>query len=204
MKKQKIEPKKVFRGKTSPVAAVVSPEENSSFFRNVVNSIADPVFVKDRAHRWVFLNRAYCRFMGFDLKELLGRTDYDYFPAEEAGVFYEQDEAVFESGRSNINEEEFTDRQGITHTIVTKKTLYIDEQGRKFIVGVIRNISDHARARNERLRRNKAESALSSVSQSRAEAELYGAHLERTVQTLRREVNELRRRPGSARKKPVS
>jgi len=36
-----------------------------------------------------------------------------------------------------------TGRGGNILTIITKKTRYIDERGRKFLVGVIRDISEH-------------------------------------------------------------
>jgi len=34
----------------------------------VINAILDPVFVKDEQHRWVFLNDAFCRFLGHPAK----------------------------------------------------------------------------------------------------------------------------------------
>ncbi len=109
---------------------------------NIINTIADPVFVKDRDHRWILLNDAYCRFMGYSREELIGKSDYDFFPNEEADVFWQKDELVFETGRENINEENFTDAQSNHHTIVTKKALYAGSDGDNYIVGVIRDITD--------------------------------------------------------------
>jgi two-component system, sensor histidine kinase and response regulator len=112
----------------------------------IINSIADPVFVKDKEHRWVLLNDAYCRFMGYEREQLLGKSDADFFPTEEAGVFYQNDDLVFESGVEKDNEEEFTDAQGVKHVIITKKTIYLDKSGKKFIVGTIRDITDRKMA----------------------------------------------------------
>jgi hypothetical protein len=42
--------------------------------------------------------------------------------------------------------EEITDAQGNTRTIITKKTLYTDKAGEKFIVGVIRDITERKHA----------------------------------------------------------
>lgn len=115
------------------------------FLNRVIDTIADPIFVKDRQGRWILLNQAFCEFIGHPLQALLGKTDTDFFPAHEAAVFRANDESVFNSGNEDVNEEAFTDREGITHTIVTKKTCYTDEAGQKVLVGVIRDISERKR-----------------------------------------------------------
>jgi len=116
--------------------------ESRDYFYKIINSIPDPIFVKDRAHRWVLLNEAHAQMIGIPTEEMLGKTDHDYFPKDQADVFWAKDEVVFESGGENVNEELWTDSKGIEHVIVTKKNLYIDDKGNKFIVGVIRDITD--------------------------------------------------------------
>jgi PAS domain S-box-containing protein len=107
----------------------------------LLNRIGDPLFVKDRQHRWQFLNDAYCRFMGYSREQLLGKSDFDFFPAEEAAVFWAKDELVFETGVENLNEEYFTDAQGVKHTILTKKTVFRTARGEAFIIGTIRDVT---------------------------------------------------------------
>lgn len=116
-------------------------KESESFLDEIINSISDPVFVKDRQHRWILLNDAYCQFMGYSRDELLGKSDFDFFPENEAEVFWRKDEEVFISGDENINEEEFTDSDNNLHIVITKKTLYADISGEKYIVGLIRDIT---------------------------------------------------------------
>jgi two-component system cell cycle sensor histidine kinase/response regulator CckA len=125
-------------------------EKSRNYLDKIINSIADPIFVKDWQHRWVLLNDSYCRFTGYNRDELLGKSDYDFFPKNEADVFREKDELVFAYGGENINEEQFTDANGIVHKISTKKTVYTDEKGEKFIVGVIRDITSLKKAEEER------------------------------------------------------
>jgi PAS domain S-box-containing protein len=126
--------------------AEVQLAESRNYLYKIINSIADPMFVKDRQHRWVLLNDAYCDFMGHQRDELIGKSDYNFFPVNQAKVFWSKDEVVFATGRENINEEEFTDGKGELHTIMTKKALYTDEKGEKFIVGVIRDITERTHA----------------------------------------------------------
>ncbi|NWF60172.1 MAG: PAS domain-containing protein [Fischerella sp.] len=62
----------------------------AAFLLQVVNAISDPVFVKDHQHRWVLLNDAFCQFMGVSQEKLLGKSDYDFFPKEQADVFWKK------------------------------------------------------------------------------------------------------------------
>jgi len=126
--------------------------ESRNYLDEIINSIGDPLFVKDERHRWVLVNNALCAFMGLPRNELLGKTDYDFFPKAEAEVFWASDERVMADGTAFINEELFTDAQGIVHVVVTKKTRYIDKIGEKYIVGVIRDITERKKAEEERIR----------------------------------------------------
>lgn len=123
--------------------------ESEGFLQQIINSVADPIFVKDHNHRLVLINDAMCRLIGRERGELMGKSDHDLFPAAEADVFHDRDERVFESGQENTNEEIITDAQGVKHTIATKKMLYTDMLGRPHIVGVIRDITDQKRIEEE-------------------------------------------------------
>jgi PAS domain S-box-containing protein len=130
------------------------PRFDAGFLAGIVDALADPVFVKDRDHRWVLLNDAYCRFMGYPRHEVLGRSDPDFFPPEEAAVFWALDDEAFRSGGENVNEERFTDASGKTHVIITKKAIFRASDGESYLVGVIRDVTDlrHAQQALERHR----------------------------------------------------
>jgi PAS domain S-box-containing protein len=115
----------------------------------ILDTIGDPVFVKDRAHRFVFVNEAFCALIGKRKESFPGKTDFDFFPREQVDVFLQKDEEVFRTGQVNLNEESITDSSGDVRTIVTKKTVYIDDAGSPFIVGVIRDITDRRKAERE-------------------------------------------------------
>ena len=108
----------------------------------MINSITDPIFVKDRDHRLVQVNDAYCTLAGHNRDNLLGKTDRDFFPEDQTVVFWDKDEAVFQTGKEDVNEEHVTDASGVKRTIITKKSLYAGKTDRKFLVGIIRDITD--------------------------------------------------------------
>ncbi|MFN6569793.1 PAS domain S-box protein [Dendronalium sp. ChiSLP03b] len=131
-------------------------QENFSvaFVLQIINGTDDPIFVKDRQHRWVLLNDAFCKLLGRSREELIGKSDYDFFPKAEADVFWEKDELVFTTGISNENEEVLTDDRGLTRFISTKKCLFEDDAGNQFVVGSIRDVTQYKQVEAE-LRQSK-------------------------------------------------
>lgn len=137
-----------------------------SFLQEVASAIPDPVFVKDSQHRWIFMNEAMCEFMGYRAEELLGKSDYEFFPSDQAEVFWAEDARVFETGLTRENEELFTDANGQTHVIWTKKTLARTSDGQPFLVGIIRDITERKRMEEELIQaRERSESATRAKSQ---------------------------------------
>ena len=128
-----------------PSPSILGDHTSAELLGRIVDSVADPIFVKDEQHRWIMVNQAVCDLMGHPRDALLGKSDFDFFPTEEAEVFWEKDEEVFSSGCTNINEERLTDGEGRTRVIVTKKSVLRDEAGKKMLVGVIRDITDSSK-----------------------------------------------------------
>ena len=96
----------------APSPSILGDQTSAELLGRIVDSVADPIFVKDEQHRWIMVNQAVCDLMGHPRDALLGKSDFDFFPTEEAEVFWEKDEEVFSSGRTNINEEQLTDGEG--------------------------------------------------------------------------------------------
>lgn len=132
--------------------------ESRDYLEQIINSISDPVFVKDEDRRFALVNEAFCRFTGFRREELIGKTDDSFFPPDQVEVFRVMDRKVFETGAEIVNEEELTDATGRIRTIITKKTLYWDPRGQRYIVGIIRDVTAlktaerNAREREEQYR----------------------------------------------------
>jgi PAS domain S-box-containing protein len=123
--------------------------EQANFLNLIINAIKSPFFVKDKDHRWVMLNDAAVEMMGQPREKLIGKSDYDLYPKEQADVFWKFDELVFETGSSS-NEELITWNDGTIHTIGTHKQLYIEQStGKKFIVGTSHDISEYKKIEEE-------------------------------------------------------
>jgi PAS domain S-box-containing protein len=121
------------------------------FLTSVINSTDDPIFVKDENHKWVLLNDACCRQIGRDRDVLIGKTDFDFHPKAEAEEFWKGDALVLQTGQTNLNREHVTYPDGSVHVLSTKKSLLVDtETGKKYVVGMIRDITAQAALEAER------------------------------------------------------
>jgi PAS domain S-box-containing protein len=115
------------------------------YLNRILNSIADPVFVKDEKHRRVLVNEAYCSFTGFTRDELINKSDHDLYSRDLADHLNREDDMVFATGEGRVAEEQITDHRGKVHTVVIKISLLVDRQGNRFVVGIARDISDRIR-----------------------------------------------------------
>ncbi len=112
------------------------------FLQHVIDTVGDPIFVKDEQHRWLVANRAFWDLLGAKPGGLIGKSDYDVLPAEQADIYWEKDDLVLRTGVMNVNEEPITSSQGITRQIVTKKSRSVDPHGRPVIVAIIHDVTE--------------------------------------------------------------
>ncbi|MBX3168799.1 MAG: PAS domain-containing protein [Candidatus Eremiobacteraeota bacterium] len=125
--------------------------EQHHLFSEILEQIPDMIFVKEaRELRFVLLNRAGEELLGFPRSEMLGKTDFDFFPAHEAAYFQEKDRLVLNSGQLlDIPQEQVMTRSG-TRSLYTQKIPLCDEDGTpRYLVGVSRDITEFVQAQAE-------------------------------------------------------
>ncbi|MBW3545698.1 MAG: PAS domain S-box protein, partial [Bacteroidetes bacterium] len=114
----------------------------ANYLDKIINTILDPIFVKDREHRLVLVNDACCALFQMNREALLGKNDYELVPNENAEIFQQGDDYVFATGKDMVSEEEFTQPDGRVRIIITKKSLYVDADDQSFVVGTVVDITD--------------------------------------------------------------
>ncbi len=139
----------VFRDISLRKKAEAELVESKEFLNKIINSIGDPVFVKDRQHRYILVNEAECSLFGRSHDEMIGLTTRDLFPIEEmSDISWERDELVFRTGEENLNEEKIAVASGATRTVLVRKRLYTDKSGNQFLVGAVTDITERKQAEN--------------------------------------------------------
>ena len=72
--------------------------ESQALFDSIVNSLPQNILCKDRDLRFTFGNKQFCTTMGKPLDEIIGRTDFDFFPKELAEKYRLDDKKVLDTG----------------------------------------------------------------------------------------------------------
>lgn len=80
--------------------------DSEALYHSLVETLPQNIFRKDLQEKFTFANQQFCRTLGRELKDILGRTDFDFFPAELAAKYQQDDRQVMETGRSHETVEE--------------------------------------------------------------------------------------------------
>lgn len=124
-------------------------EINENYYNTILNNMGDPVFVKDEQSRLLLVNDAFCKIFDLPRANIIGKTLAEEVPPEEQEHFLKIDRQVIIDGQDNITEESLSVRGEETRTISTRKSRFIDSNGKKYLVGVIRDISERKQAEIE-------------------------------------------------------
>jgi diguanylate cyclase (GGDEF)-like protein/PAS domain S-box-containing protein len=104
----------------------------------VLNSIPTSVFYMDREHRFIRVNRAFCKSLGLPMEGIVGKTMAELFPnlpAEQLSPFFEANRHVMNTGHSKRGFIETLPSIRGRRWIQNDRVPYRDEQGT--IIGVI-------------------------------------------------------------------
>jgi len=141
------------RGRGSPVG------DERALMRTLVDLMPDYIYAKDAAGRFVLANLAVARVMGAQSpRELIGRTDADFYSPEMAAKFRVDDESVLQGVALQEREELGTDSvAGEARWHLTTKLPVRDARGEVIgLVGISRDIHRRKLAEDE-IRRLNAE-----------------------------------------------
>ncbi len=77
-----------------------SVQESEALYHSLVETMPQNVFRKDLLGRFTFANQQYCRHYGATLEEILGKTDFDFFPVDLAKKYQADDQHVMALGQT--------------------------------------------------------------------------------------------------------
>jgi len=104
----------------------------------VLNSIPTSVFYTDRDHRFIRVNRAFCKSLGLPMEQIVGKSMMELFPnlpAEQLSPFFDVNDHVISTGQSKRGFIETLPSVRGRRWIQNDRVPYRDEKG--IIIGVI-------------------------------------------------------------------
>ena len=122
--------------------------EKTNFLDTIVENIPLCFFAKDASdgYRWVVWNKKAETTFDLTKEDVLGKTDYDNFPKEEADFFRATDERVMREGKLvDISEEPVTTKRGTWPAHTIKVPVYDAEGNPKILIGMLEDISERKR-----------------------------------------------------------
>ncbi len=122
---------------------------DSRFLASIVENLPVMLFVKDAKDlRFVRVNRALEHLLGLHRTELLTKSDFDFFPPDEATKFIDTDRAVLASGKlHDIPEEAIHTTDGL-RWLHTRKIPIFDEHGDpEYLLGISEDITESKAAK---------------------------------------------------------
>lgn len=127
--------------------------------RALIDAVPANVYIKDSESRFVDANAETVRKLGLhSTTDLLGKSDFDFFPSEIAAKYFADEQAILQSGQSMLNIEELSLDQQTQETLwlLTTKAPVRDARGQVIgLVGVGLDVTERKRA-EEVLRQNEA------------------------------------------------
>ena len=100
-----------------------------AFYHSLVEHLPQNIFRKDLNERFTFANQRFCQILGKQLDEIIGKTDFDFYPKELAVKYQKDDREVIRSGRIFEAIEENVAPQGEVIYVHVVKTPIRDAKG---------------------------------------------------------------------------
>lgn len=133
------------------ITAVMIQVHNSELPLAILETLPNPVLVKDGELRYVWVNAAFESLFGVCLDDLIGRHDADVFKKRQAVQCSGSDLRVLETDDVNESHETVFTLDGSAVEIITRKSRLTLSDGGHYLVGVLHDITDVKRS-NEKLR----------------------------------------------------
>jgi|GEM_PF-2375862 PAS domain S-box-containing protein len=129
--------------------------ERDKQVRYLIDNTDAVIYIKDKAGRFLMINRRFEQLFGISNDDAVGKTDHDIFPKEYADIFYKNDLKVIRDEK-HLETQEIAPHEDGLHTYISQKfPLYDADQVLYGVCGISTDITERLQA-DEKLRQSEA------------------------------------------------
>lgn len=135
------------RSMTSDTEQVIQYKDEAAnsteMLRALLDGLPQNVLCKDAEGKFIFGNRQFCETLGKPLDEIIGKSDFDFFPAELAEKYVIDDRSVVEGGKPvEIVEEHVTPDGRSMYVRVVKSPVNYSEGKAAGLQGIFWDVTE--------------------------------------------------------------
>ncbi|MCX5697653.1 MAG: PAS domain-containing protein [Candidatus Omnitrophica bacterium] len=123
------------------------------YMQGLLDHIPDAIYFKDLKNRIIKVNKFYAEGMKLPQGQIVGKSDFDFFPKEQAEKMFADDNYVLTTGKPIIGKIERTILpNGSWNQVITTKIPMYDKEGKVIgTMGVTRDMTVYANLERERM-----------------------------------------------------
>ncbi len=120
--------------------------ESQALLKTIMDNCPAMIFLKDPQGRYLFANQEFERLTGPGVVEVVGKTDFEIFPQEQAAAFHANDIQVLEAAAPLKFEEVALHEDGPHISVVCKFPLFDEAKKLYALGGIVTDITDRKQA----------------------------------------------------------
>jgi len=123
---------------------VENSKQQMVYFNHLMRHLPDRIYFKDLESRFISGNDAFIKYFGVDRDdEVMGKTDFDFFPQKFAQQKFEDEQSIIHEGKIVHKDEHDEQKEGDIAWSSTTKMPLLDDEGKIIgTFGLSRDITD--------------------------------------------------------------
>lgn len=131
-------------GVSRDITAQKVGERDQGLLNELLDNIPDAIYFKDKGSRFIRVNKAMASIFGKEEKDLIGKTDFDFFAEEHAKQSFKDERDIMSTGKpviGKLENEKYED--GTVGWVNTTKVPLYDKSGQVIgTMGISRNVTE--------------------------------------------------------------